>query len=391
MMHFMVSQMRESRIRRERELSQQRSLSSPPRVYRSRSLPRSSIRSSRPQSFGSSGRMMEIRPPTLPPLPPPPVAPSRLRSLSPAAPNDFRRDRSVLPSEDSTDVVNGVSGEALGDTAQTRSSASGTRNPATLPGHSSGILLRSEPPSRLSSTNGAEVPTRQEDAAQSSALFLMPQRTRRTFARPWRFHDIYSDWSLASIHRIFWISVACIHIGIFLLIIGGFFHKSPSGMASSLVSMGIFILSTGLAMYTLAKSIITARARQCQRVLQVVLDLVDPQNGERETSASQNGDCIVGVVDAPPPYEAPPPYPGEGSVESTTVVEPPTSGAVGGVVAQSAAQPVSPNPNQKSPNSLNLTTSGLPPTYSCIDIPEETNCDLCIERDDLPPAYSERP
>ena len=62
--------------------------------------------------------------------------------------------------------------------------------------------------------------------------------------------------------------------GIFLLFIGGFFHKTPSRLASSLVSLGIFILSSGLAMYTLAKSIIRARARQCERVLQVVLDLV---------------------------------------------------------------------------------------------------------------------
>ena len=57
-----------------------------------------------------------------------------------------------------------------------------------------------------------------------------------------------------------------------------------------------------------AKSI---AANFCQfNLCALLFRCVDPQNGERETAASQNGDCIVGVVDAPPPYEAPPPYPG---------------------------------------------------------------------------------
>lgn len=368
----MVSQMRESRMRmREEELSRQQnqSTSTQPRnsSSQSRSHPRSATRPGRPLPLGPSSRMVEIR------------------SLSPGAPSHLTREEPFLIAEDPAST-GAVRGEAISDRMRPPCSLPGTRNTISHSRHSNDIFLRSDPPAP--STNDTGTTVREGDVAQSSALVLVPRRNQRTFARPWRFQDIYSDWSLASIHRIFWLSVACIHIGIFLLFLGGFFHKSPSGLASSLVSLGIFILSTGLAMYTLAKSIIKARARQCQRVLQVVLDLVDPQNGERENERSQNRDGIVGVVDAPPPYEAPPPYPGD------TPADPPANENASDcviAVGAMAAQSVSSNSNKKNENTAHPAMSCLPPTYSRIDIPEETNCDPIMRRGDLPPAYSERP
>lgn len=341
-MHFLVSQMRESRERRRDE---------EPRPNHSRSLShtRSESRSPRSRPMRSNRRRVEIR------------------SLSPPSRLHSRQEPFLI-------TVEPTSGDAV--RADVRSSEIRT---GTGLSNSSGN----------SRDNDTSTPPGDAGVAVSEAQFPTsaptPCRNQRTFARPWRFQEIYSDWSLASIHRIFWLSVAFIHIGIFLLFIGGFFHKAPSGLASSLVSLGIFILSCGLAMYTLAKSIITARARQCQRVLQVVLDFVEPTEAARESSqreVDRNRQSIIGVVGAPPPYEEPPPYPGEaqdGEAEAMVAT------AIGATVVPTS------NRNQKPEDNAELIAGCLPPTYSSIDIPEEIDRDLELNRGDLPPAYSERP
>lgn len=335
--------MRESRRRMSEEESTSstpsRDIDSPRRSSssRSRSHPRSSSRQGpdRSQSLGANRRLRELPSPFL---------------LS-------SRDESLLAT--------------IGQAASARDERGPERrtNPLTHEIDPNGISPRSEAP-HVSDPGNAETP-------QTPTLLLMSQRGRRTFARPWSFEEIFSDWSLASIHRIFWLSVAFIHIGIFLLFVGGFFHKTPSGLASSLVSLGIFILSCGLAMYTLAKTIIRNRARQCQRVLQVVLDLVDPPVTGHETSVDgRDADRITGVVGAPPPYEAPPPYPGQLHTRRDDDGD-------DCVVVLNDPDPSS--SNQKPEDDVNL-----PPAYSTIDISVETNSNSVMMAEDLPPAYSER-
>lgn len=191
---------------------------------------------------------------------------------------------------------------------------------------------------------------------------------------------------------------------------GGFFHKTPSRLASSLVSLGIFLLSGGLAMYALAKSIIRARAQQCERVLQVVVDLAEASNDIHGQPQIPNGDQMTGIVDAPPPYEAPPPYPGQQDNASGNQPVDQVQGVTVDARADDCSDALVSNEstcsNSDSPGSadnqsaktpeehdIDLPVQSLPPTYSRIDntinIPDSV--DDHMGRGELPPAYSEFP
>jgi len=189
---------------------------------------------------------------------------------------------------------------------------------------------------------------------------------------------------------------------------GGFFYKTPSRLASSLVSLGIFLLSGGLAMYALAKSIIRARAQQCERVLQVVVDLVESSDDIPGQPRIPDGDQMTGIVDAPPPYEAPPPYPGQ--QDNTSVIR--HTNQVQGVAVDARADDrpdalvtnESTRSNSDSPSSadnqsvktpeeldIDLPEQSLPPTYSRIDNTINIPDSVDLGGGELPPAYSEFP
>jgi len=383
MLHYLASQMRETRVRmRDEELQSSNARRSASRSMNSRSTSQSRSRS-RSRGSRHSGGPQSARTPRggeeffqfAPPMRLPMNAGVMLASRTPRAGTCEERGTPTRLSE-------------------SRPRRTITLSPNAHANAQGSNLLDLESNSTQTGDNDENA-----DPQQSSAWVFLSRRNQRTFARPWRFQEIYSDWSLSCIHRLFWLSVACIHIGIFLLFIGGFFHKTPSRLASTLVSLGIFILSCGLAMYTLAKSIIRARARQCERVLQVVLDLVEPPNEIVSSRESQNVDSITGVVDSPPPYEAPPPYPEpQGSSQGTTAAD--SNGATSNPTAEDTNVTVSgpttdgchssvDEPKTPDEDCVEPSYGTLPPTYSSLNIPDDVNDRP--ERGELPPAYTEFP
>jgi len=388
MLHYLASQMRESRVRmRDEELQS-------PNVRRASSTRRNSSRSrsqshSRSRGDRRSGRSQSVRSPRrrrdelfqfAPPMRLPPS--SRLPGNA-AEPFLITLDPHSARSPRITTSVDHV-GESRPRRAVTLSPD------AQINAQRSGLVEGDSRPETSGDSGSSDSGPDGNAVLQHSSCIFMSRRNQRTFARPWRFHEIYSDWSLTCIHRIFWLSVACIHLGIFLLFIGGFFHKTPSRLASSLVSLGIFILSSGLAMYTLAKSIIRARARQCERVLQVVLDLVEPPNDSLNDVQNSNVDEIVGTVDSPPPYEAPPPYsePQGSSQASQGAREMPATGGIG-AAGTNSQENEDEGPKTPEEGGVESSLGQLPPTYSSINIPD------CVseshQQRESPPAYSEFP